>query len=201
MSYRRPRVAWYTRVELLYDATYSLSSRFTDTWEQGLHKRWTRCSTPSSYTMRSTQSCMAGSRVRHGRRPRIPHGIGDVRQRDSTSLVAIGWRGTSGHRKALPKTLASKGARKSTGDVAGQTNAKGFHPRSRSFRRQRTCYTRRCLPGPSCAPLHTVATPTVALQFPHGSLETSAGTIKSRIVFLLTIIIHIQHLRQRIDGT
>ena len=66
---------------------------------------------------------------------------------------------------------------------------KGFHPRSRSFRRQRTCYTRRCLPGASCAPLHTVATPTVALQFPHGSLETSAGTIKSRIVFLLTIII------------
>ena len=48
---------------------------------------------------------------------------------------------------------------------------------------------RRCLPGASCAPLHTVATPTVALQFPHGSLETSAGTIKSRIVFLLTIII------------
>ena len=66
---------------------------------------------------------------------------------------------------------------------------KGFHPRSRSFRRQRTCYTRRCLPGASCAPLHTVATPTVALQFPHGSLETSAGTIKSHIVFLLTIII------------
>ena len=122
MSYRGQRVARYRRVELLSDATYSLLSRFTDTWEQGLHKRWTRCSTPSSYTMRSTQSCMVGSRVRHGRRPRIPHGIGDVRQRDSTSLVAIGWRGTSGHRKALPKTLASKGARKSTGDVAGQTN-------------------------------------------------------------------------------